>query len=67
MGSECISEGRQVSVIQEQLYELDYFIHVVTGYYDPVTAQAMESFQRAKHLNVTGEIDTATLNALEQC
>lgn len=60
------SKSPQVSVIQEQLYELGYFNHVITEYYGPVTAQAVQSFQMAQHLNVTGEIDNATLHALNR-
>ena len=60
------SRNPQVKVIQQQLYELGYFNHVITDYYGPVTAQAVESFQISQHLNATGEIDSATLTALQQ-
>jgi len=60
------STGPQVSVIQEQLYELGYLHHPITEYYGSLTAQAVSSFQMAQHLNVTGEIDNATLTALQQ-
>jgi peptidoglycan hydrolase-like protein with peptidoglycan-binding domain len=60
------SRSPQVSAIQDQLYELGYFDHVITEYYGPVTAQAVESFQLAQHLNATGKIDSSTLNALKQ-
>lgn len=60
------SKGPQVSVIQEQLSELGYFHHVITEYYGPVTSHAVESFQTAQHLPATGEIDSATLTALQK-
>lgn len=60
------SKGQQVSVIQQQLHELGYFNHLITEYYGPVTAQAVEAFQSAQHLTKTGEMDTTTFNALQQ-
>ncbi|WP_284286417.1 peptidoglycan-binding domain-containing protein [Alicyclobacillus fastidiosus] len=60
------SEGPNVSVIQEQLYELGYFNHDITENYGSVTKAAVESFQKHYNLAVTGEVDSATMNALKQ-
>lgn len=58
------STGPQVSTLQEQLAELGYFNHAVTEYYGPVTSQAVEAFQAAYGLSITGKVDESTLTAL---
>jgi hypothetical protein len=51
---------------QQKLSELDYNPGVADGIYGPRTRQALEAFQRAQKLPVTGILDTATLEALDR-
>jgi hypothetical protein len=49
---------------QQKLSHLGYDLGVADGIYGPRTKQALEAFQRAQHLPVTGVLNTATLEAL---
>lgn len=51
---------------QKKLSELDYDPGVADGIYGPRTRQALEAFQRAQKIPVTGSLDTATLDALDR-
>lgn len=50
--------------IQQRLYELGYFDIEPTGFFGDYTAEALMSFQLCNDLEITGEINEATLNAL---
>ena len=50
--------------IQRSLKELGYFTEEVTGYYGPITRDAVSRFQRDYGLGVTGEVDGATASKL---
>jgi peptidoglycan hydrolase-like protein with peptidoglycan-binding domain len=51
---------------QQQLSHLGYDPGTADGVYGPRTRQALEAFQRARNLPVTGQLDTATLQELSQ-
>ncbi len=51
---------------QSRLRNLGYYRGPVDGVPSPETVAALESFQRDKNLPVTGEADTATLDALRE-
>lgn len=59
------ASGEQVTDLQARLARAGYFKHEVTGYYGTVTAQAVRSFQAAKSLAVTGDVDRATWRAVQ--
>lgn len=59
-------QGAQVSALQEQLAALGYFHHDITDYYGPITQAAVAAFQVAVQLPMTGTIDGATLQLLQQ-
>ena len=50
--------------IQQRLYELGYFDIEPTGFFGDYTTEALMSFQLCNDLEITGEINEATLNAL---
>ncbi len=50
---------------QEKLVKLGYDPGLADGVYGPLTRQALEAFQRAQKLPVTGNLDAATLQALD--
>ena len=54
-----------VQRLQTQLTQLGYFHHVVTGYYGPVTAAAVQQFQRTAGLRpdgIWGPLSNTALN-----
>jgi peptidoglycan hydrolase-like protein with peptidoglycan-binding domain len=55
-----------VQQAQEQLIRLGYDPGTVDGVYGPRTRQALEAFQRAQNLPVTGVLDEPTFQALQQ-
>ena len=50
--------------VQQRLYELGYFGIEPTGFFGDYTTEALMSFQLCNDLEITGEINEATLNAL---
>ena len=50
--------------IQQSLKELGYFDEEVTGYYGPITRQAVKDFQYDYGLSVTGEVNGETASML---
>lgn len=60
------SSSPQVRMIQENLSQLGYFNHQITNYYGSVTEQSVRSFQEDNNLNPTGEVDSNTLQTLQQ-
>ena len=50
--------------IQQRLYELGYFDIEPTGFFGDYTTEALMSFQLCNDLEITGEINEATFNAL---
>lgn len=58
------TEGSDVVEIQERLRELGYFSGPTTGYYDPITQDAVIRFQRASYLDDDGVVGPATRSAL---
>jgi hypothetical protein len=66
----CVPRGQafevQLQQAQEQLSRLGYDPGVADGVYGPRTRQALEAFQGAQGLSVTGILDEATRQALEQ-
>lgn len=50
--------------IQQSLKELGYFKEDITGYYGPITRQAVSDFQSDYGLVVTGEVDGSTASML---
>lgn len=55
-----------LQLAQERLAKLGYQLGLPDGIYGPQTRQAIEAFQRAEKLPVTGNLDVATLEALER-
>lgn len=55
----------QLQQAQEQLSRLGYDPGVADGIYGPRTRQALEAFQSAQNLPVTGLLDETTLQTLE--
>jgi peptidoglycan hydrolase-like protein with peptidoglycan-binding domain/uncharacterized membrane protein len=60
------SRGQQVQQLQRNLAALGYFHHSITPYYGPITQHAVEAFQQAVHLQVTGVVDQSTWTTLGQ-
>jgi peptidoglycan hydrolase-like protein with peptidoglycan-binding domain len=56
--------GTEVELLQRRLREQNYFDSPVTGYFGPITREAVVSFQAAQRLPATGVADTSTLAAL---
>jgi cell wall-associated NlpC family hydrolase len=57
--------GPDVSNLQRSLQTLGYFTYPsITGYFGPITAQAVRSFQQAYHLPSTGVDDAATQTSI---
>jgi len=54
----------QIAEAQEKLRSLGFEVGETAGTLDPLTAKALQAFQRTRRLAVTGELDTATLRAL---
>lgn len=59
------SAGKDVNALQERLKTLGYFTDNTTEYFGYVTKGALEDFQRAAGLSVTGVYDAKTKSALE--
>ncbi len=57
-------KGSKVSQLQQQLSDLGYLNHTVSGFYGPATVDSVKSFQVANHLPQTGSLDEATENAI---
>lgn len=51
---------------QQRLVKLGYELGLPDGIFGPMTRQALKAFQRAQQLPVTGNLDAATLQALER-
>lgn len=56
--------GSDVTALQQRLAELGYFQGNATGYFGPVTKEAVMSFQQAKGLTPDGVVGTNTQTAL---
>lgn len=56
--------GTEVELLQRRLRDQNYFDSPVTGYFGPITREAVVSFQVAKRLPATGVADVSTLSAL---
>ena len=59
------STGSNVNRLQERLKELGYFDDDTTEYFGNVTKGALEAFQKAAGISVTGVYDETTRSALE--
>ncbi|HAA29580.1 MAG TPA: peptidoglycan-binding protein [Cyanobacteria bacterium UBA8553] len=59
------SKSSQVTALQKKLQAAGYFDGPVTGYFGSLTQAAVIELQKAKGLNPSGIVDTATLTALE--
>lgn len=53
-----------IAQAQAKLRSLGFEVGDTAGFLDPLTAKALQAFQRTRRLAVTGELDTATLRAL---
>lgn len=60
------SRGDEVAALQEKLGQLGHFFDQVTGYYGPVTATAVMSFQRAEGIDPLGIVGPQTRAALNR-
>ncbi|MGB3191423.1 peptidoglycan-binding protein [Lyngbya sp. PCC 8106] len=58
------SRGAEVSAIQQSLQSLGFFNATVTGYYGPITRDAVIRFQQANGLSADGVVGPNTLAAL---
>ena len=59
------STGTEVKELQQALKDLGYFKYpTITGFYGPVTAQAVKDFQTDNNLPITGKLDNVTITAL---
>lgn len=59
-------KGPEVSDLQQQLQKLGYFNADVTGYFGPLTKDAVIQFQKDKGLTANGVVDDETESALRQ-
>ncbi|MEM7796580.1 MAG: peptidoglycan-binding protein [Cyanobacteria bacterium P01_C01_bin.118] len=59
------SQGPAVRELQESLDQRGLFPSVKDGIYGPATTQAVRQFQRIRGLEVTGNVDTRTLDLLD--
>lgn len=59
------SRGTAVSQLQTQLKALGWFRTTATGYYGPITEQAVKDFQRSRGISVNGIAGPTTLAALQ--
>ena len=55
----------EVMALQQRLQRLGYFNGPTTGYYGPLTKQAVLRYQRAKGLSADGVVGTSTKSALQ--
>ncbi len=59
-------KGGEVSDLQQRLKDLEYYEYSsITGYYGPVTTEAVTKFQRTNGLGATGIMDEASLALLK--
>ena len=58
------NRGAEVSAIQQSLQSLGFFNATVTGYYGPITRDAVIRFQQANGLSADGVVGPNTLAAL---
>ncbi|WP_018131085.1 C40 family peptidase [Effusibacillus pohliae] len=58
--------GNDVQTLQTELKELGYFTATATGYYGPLTKDAVIRFQQASGLDVDGIVGPQTFRALEK-
>ncbi|WP_207646503.1 peptidoglycan-binding protein [Christensenella minuta] len=59
-------KGSDVSDLQQRLKDREYYEYPsITGYYGPVTTEAVEKFQRTNNLAVTGVMDAESLSLLK--
>ncbi|WP_066683901.1 C40 family peptidase [Christensenella intestinihominis] len=59
-------KGSEVSDLQQRLKDREYYEYPsITGYYGPVTTEAVEKFQRTNNLAVTGVMDAECLSLLK--
>jgi peptidoglycan hydrolase-like protein with peptidoglycan-binding domain len=56
--------GAEVTSVQQRLQELGYFKANITGFFGPLTKQAVIQFQQAQGLEPDGIVGTSTLTAL---
>ena len=56
--------AKEVRVVQQALFNRGYLLKEPSGILDAETRQAVRDFQKAQSLEVTGKIDTATLEKL---
>lgn len=59
------SEGQDVYNLQARLQRMGYFSSEPTGYYGPITAQAVKNFQLDTGLRVDGVVGINTRNQLD--
>ncbi|MEG2686595.1 MAG: peptidoglycan-binding protein, partial [Christensenellaceae bacterium] len=58
-------KGDQISELQTKLKELEYYEYAsITGYYGPVTEDAVKKFQRTNDITVDGVMGTGSLELL---
>lgn len=60
------SKGTQVRTLQQQLKDLGYFNHSVTGNFGGITELAVRDFQRARKIKVDGLVGPQTRAELEK-
>jgi len=69
LGDQALQKGMNspdVKELQDVLKEKGYFTyHTSTGYFGPITEQAVKDFQKATGLKMTGTVSGDTLNALK--
>ncbi|MCA0170441.1 peptidoglycan-binding protein [Bacillus sp. RAR_GA_16] len=58
------SRGQDVTNLQAKLKEAGYYSYNVDGIYGQITQKAVQDFQKAKGLSVTGKADATTISAL---
>ncbi|WP_273831829.1 peptidoglycan-binding protein [Guptibacillus sedimenti] len=70
LGDQALQKGMNspdVKELQNVLKEKGYFTyHTATGYFGPITEQAVKDFQKATGLKMTGTVSGDTLNALKR-
>ncbi|MDY6898487.1 MAG: peptidoglycan-binding protein [Cyanobacteriota bacterium] len=59
------SRNQDVKKLQQDLKQLNYFVGNPTGYFGPITKDAVASFQKDKSLTVDGIAGSRTLSALQ--
>ena len=59
-----VRPSQTIKLLQEQLGQLNYYNGPATGYMNNSTVQAIRYLQRDAHLPQTGQLNTATENAL---